>query len=236
MFIKQITSNFNYDNLQYWHDIPAIKNMNTLKFTQPVTLFIGENGSGKSTLIEAIAVHYGMNAEGGGRNFNFSTQDTHSNLDAELRIGKLHMPEDTYFLRAEGFYNLASNIDSLGDIINSYGGKSLHHQSHGESFLALMQHRFRKNGLYILDEPESALSPMRQMNMLVRMHELVMQGCQFIIATHSPILMTYPDAEIIEFNDTGMTSVNYQETDHYLITKAFIERPKMMIDTLLNEE
>lgn len=238
MFIKQISTNFNFKHHHYWHDIPAIKSMGTLKICQPLTILMGENGSGKSTLIEAIAVNYGMNAEGGGRNFNFATKATHSGLSDELRIGKLLVPDDTFFLRAEGFYNVATEIDELDKrsnvpLINSYGGKSLHEQSHGESFLALMKYRFRAGGLYILDEPEAALSPARLMEMIVLIHDLINNNCQFIIATHSPILMAYPGADVIMLDENGLRRVDYKETDHFIITQHFLNKPEQMMKYLL---
>lgn len=235
MFIKQIQTDFNLDEHAYWHDIPAVRALDTLKLTRPVTIFVGENGSGKSTLMEAIAVNYGMNAEGGGKNFNFATRASHSGLCDELILGKLYVPDDTFFLRAEGFYNVATQIEDLDeglDLLDSYGGISPHEQSHGESFLTLMQSRFRDRGLYLLDEPESATSPMRQMSMLTIMHDLVQRGCQFIMATHSPILMAYPGADVIQLSDGGIQRVNYQDTEHFETMKLFMESPEQLISHL----
>lgn len=227
----------------YLDFIPAIRTLTELKFTKPITFFAGENGSGKSTLLEAIATAYGFNPEGGSKNFNFSTQESHSRLYNRLRLVKgVPYARDGFFLRAESFYNVASEVDRLHQetpslsFLNSYGGKSLHHQSHGESFLALALSRFRPNGLYILDEPEAALSPSRQLTLLARFHQLVQQNAQFLIATHSPLLMAYPDAEILWLDETGMRPISYIDTEHYLITRRFLENPERMLDILLEGE
>ncbi len=226
----------------YLDFIPAIRTLNELKFTKPVTFFAGENGSGKSTLLEAIATAYGFNPEGGSKNFNFSTQESHSCLYDRLRLMKgVPYARDGFFLRAESFYNVASEVDRLDrevaspSFLKSYGGKSLHEQSHGESFLALALNRFKPNGLYILDEPEAALSPSRQLTLLARLHQLVQQNAQFLIATHSPLLLAYPDAEIYWLDETGMRPIPYTDTEHYLITRRFLENPKRMLDVLLQD-
>lgn len=223
----------------YPFSIPAIRQLDKLTFDKHVTILIGENGSGKSTLLEAIAVGLGFNPEGGTKNFDFSTQDTHSRLSDCLRFAKSYQSyRDGFFLRAESFYNVASNIDNLDKafsfgppIINSYGGKSLHEQSHGESFLSLMLHRFSGDGLYILDEPEAALSPNRLFVMLSRMHQLIAQRSQFIIATHSPILMAFPNAKVMEITESGIAQVDYRDTDHYRLTRSFLNNP----DAIFNE-
>lgn len=224
--------------------IRSLQNMDRLPITKPVTFLVGENGIGKSTLIEAIAVHQGFNPEGGTVNFQFSTNDSHSELHKYLRIAKGTRPRrDGFFLRAESFYNVASNIDELDalplpgpPIIDSYGGVSLHKQSHGESFMALVRNRFRGNGLYILDEPEAALSPMRLLELLCLIHELEQQHSQFIISTHSPILMAYPGAEVLNLTEDGIRSVSYRETDHYRITRQFLNNPEQMCKYLFSEE
>ncbi|MDQ7095449.1 AAA family ATPase [Desulfosporosinus sp. PR] len=224
---------------EYPFNLPAIKNLQRLSFHPQVTFIVGENGSGKSTILESIAVAYGFNAEGGTRNFNFTSRATHSKLNHYLKVVRgTQRPRDGFFLRAESFYNFASNIDDLDSepggppIIKSYGGISLHEQSHGESFFALFQNRFGGKSLYILDEPEAALSPTRQMSMLSIMHDLVGEGSQFIIATHSPIIMAYPQARIYEIKE-GIEVVKYEDTEHYQVTRAFINNPKKMLRELL---
>lgn len=213
--------------------LSAIKDLHSLDFHPKVTYLVGENGTGKSTILEAIAVAYGFNPEGGTRNFNFLTKDTHSNLHENIKLIKgVKRPNDGFFLRAESFYNVATNIDEI-DMSSSYGGISLHLQSHGESFLSVIRNRFSGNGLYILDEPEAALSPSRQMSLLVIINELIQKGSQFIIATHSPIIMAYPDAVVYELDD-GIKEVKFKDTEHYKITKAFLDKPEKMLDILLS--
>lgn len=219
---------------EYPYCLPAVRGLDGLEFHPKVTFFVGENGSGKSTILEAIAVAYGFNPEGGSKNFNFSTQDSHSGLwEKILLIQGADRPKDSFFLRAESFYNLATNIDEIG-ANKSYGYISLHEQSHGESFFSVIMNRFRGKGLYILDEPEAALSPARQLALLSRMNDLIKQGSQFIIATHSPILMAYPDAIVYEL-DEGFKKVNYQDTEHYLVMKSFVENPEKMLKILMEE-
>lgn len=224
----------------YLRDLPVVRSlasMDELAFHRPVTFLVGENGTGKSTLLEAIAVAYGFNAEGGTRNFQFSTAQTHSNLYEWLTVIRSAYPDDGFFLRAESFYNTASYIDEIGDpgYLRAYGGKSLHAQSHGESFLALVQNRFRGHGLYLLDEPEAALSPSRLLTLLAEIHALVKDGAQFLIATHSPILMAYPGAAVLELSERGICSVDYRDTEHYRITRTFLENPERMLHYLLDE-
>ena len=234
-YIKEIKLNKAINDTSYLNDIPAIKYLlqhGKLSFKKDVTFFVGENGTGKSTLIEAIAVAAGFNAEGGTKNFNFSTRRSHSDLWEFLTVSRTKQPKDGFVLRAESFYNTASYIDEIG-VTDSYGGQSLHNQSHGESFLALVQNRFAGNGLYILDEPEAALSPMHLLTLMVEIHELVKNNSQFIIATHSPILMAFPSAEILSFSEEGIRSVAYEETEHYQVTKAFLDNPKRMLNNLL---
>ena len=209
-FIREIKINRNeiVNNEIYPFSLPIIKELTSLKLHPGVTFIVGENGSGKSTLLEAIAIAYGFNPEGGTKNFNFSTYNSHSLLYKYIHLIKgIKTPKDGFFLMAESMYNLASNIDEL-DVIDSYGGRSLHQQSHGESFLSIMINRFSKNGLYILDEPEAALSPTRQMSMITRIHDLVNENCQFIISTHSPILMSYPNSIIYEIKNGRLKKTN----------------------------
>lgn len=245
LFISRLTLETQPEKDSYLNNIPAIRHLTRnriLEFTENISFFVGENGSGKSTLLEAIAVNFGFNAEGGTRNFLFSTNSTHSDLYKYIKLGKKNHPKDGFFLRAESFYNAASYIDELDDapsfgrkLIDSYGGVSLHSQSHGESFLALVQNRFGPNGLYILDEPEAALSPMKLMTLMVEIDRLRREGSQFIIATHSPILLTMPRSEIFEFSQTGISKVGYRDTEHYQVTKRFLEDPEKMLKYLLDE-
>nr|WP_239588289.1 AAA family ATPase [Gracilibacillus alcaliphilus] len=221
-------------------NLPVIKKFKDIYFHPNVTFIIGENGMGKSSLLEGMAVSLGFNPEGGTRNFNFSNYDSHSNLDQYLRIAKgAYRPRDNFFLRAESFYNVATYVEELDQdpmggarIVDAFGGKSLHQQSHGESFFATFNERFRGHGLYILDEPEAALSPLRQLSLLSRMDELVHQGSQFIIATHSPMLMAYPHAAIIELSEDGMEAKKLEDTQHYSVMKQFFEDRNQLLHHL----
>ncbi len=228
---------------RYPFALPAIRALDRLDMHPKVTFLIGENGSGKSTLIEAIAVALGFNAEGGTKNFRFGTRPSHSVLHECLRVAQgIRKPRDGFFLRAESFFNVATQIETLDaepsfgpPIIDSYGGRSLHEQSHGESFLALMMERFGGRGLYLLDEPEAALSPQRQLAMLARIHDLVRDDSQFVIATHSPILMAYPEAWIYQLDTSGVSRVAYEDTEHYRITRDFLANPDRMLRILFEE-
>ena len=242
-YISSITFDDKLEKSSYLSALPVIRHLSKEKelcFSADVTFFVGENGTGKSTLLEAIAIAYGFNAEGGSKNFTFSTNATHSELFGHLTVSRRLHAKDGFFLRAESLYNVASNIDDMDKeisfdppVIEGYGGVSLHEQSHGESFLAIVQNRFFGNGLYILDEPEAALSPMRLLTLMREINELVNKNSQFIIATHSPILMALPNAEILEFSKDGIKSVNYRDTEHYKTTKMFLDDPDRMLHYLL---
>ncbi|WP_426326375.1 AAA family ATPase [Pedobacter sp. R-06] len=236
-----LSMRLNQDNVPdgYPFNIPCIKSFEGLAFHPNVTFFTGENGVGKSTLIEAIAIYLGFNAEGGSKNFNFRSAETHSDLHNFLTISKsFRKPRDGYFLRGESFYNVASEIDKLDEelggpkIIDSYGGLSLHEQSHGQSFWALFMNRFSGNGVYILDEPESALSATKQIAMLSKINNLVDKNAQFIITTHSPILLAYPNAYIYEMADGKTTRIKYEESEVYRVYKSFLDSHKRILDNL----
>lgn len=216
-------------------DIPAVNDLDKIQFHADVTFLVGDNGSGKSTVLEAIALALGFGQEGGTKNVQISTKDTNTGLAEHLRLIKSYKkPKDAYFLRAESFYNVASYMDETG-YLRGYGGKSLHNQSHGESFMALLLNKLRGNGLYLFDEPEAALSPSRLLSALVAIHELVQAESQFIIATHSPILLAYPNATILQFSDTGIKQVDYKQTEHYKITKDFLNHPEAWIQRLFED-
>jgi predicted ATPase len=228
---------------RYPFNLSAIATFDRLVFDSRVTFLIGENGSGKSTLLEAIAVVLGFNPEGGSRNFRFGTRPSHSELHEYLRVVRsVHRPRDGFFLRAESYYNVATEIERLDiepfgpPIAPSYGPRGLHEQSHGESFLALVEHRLRGHGLYVLDEPEAALSPVRQMALLSRLHALVQTSSQFIIATHSPILLAYPGAAIFQLEPDGMNRVRYEDTEHFRVTRDFLNRYPSMLKELLGAD
>jgi predicted ATPase len=224
-----------------------VRGLDRLQLHPAVTFLVGENGSGKSTLLEAMAVALGFNAEGGSRNFRFDTRASHSELHGFLRpVRGARRPTDGFFLRAESLFNVATEIERLdvdepGDhpsppISAGFGKRALHEQSHGESFLALIDNRLRGNGLYLLDEPEAALSPIRQMTLLTMLHRLVGARSQLIIATHSPILLSYPDAAILQFGPQGMAHVAYEETEHFTVTRDFLNRYPAMLRVLLADD
>jgi len=227
---------------QYPFSIPTIQKLDQLEIQNPVTFFVGENGSGKSTLLEAIAEKCGFNTAGGGRNNYYEVHRSESALGDFIRLSWWPKVTNGFFLRAESFYNFASYLDELSelgtDAFNSYGGSSLHEQSHGESFMSLFSNRFKGNAIYLLDEPEAALSPQRQLVFLRILHDLVEEGeCQFIIATHSPILLGYPNATIYSFDEGSIEAVSYEETSHYQITRYFLEnRERFLRDILADDD
>ena len=235
-YISSILFDNSLSESSYLNNIPVIKYLEEnkeLDFSSNITFFVGENGTGKSTLLEAMAVAYGFNAEGGTINFSFSTKDTHSELSEHLTLSKRDYAKDGFFLRAESLYNAATYIDEV-NATHNYGDVSLHNQSHGESFLSIVQNRFSGQGLYLLDEPEAALSPMRLMTLIAEIDNLLKNNSQFIIATHSPILMAFPNAEILQFSESGIEKVKFYETEHYKTTKLFIEEPEKTIHYLID--
>jgi len=234
LFLKALEMK-KFNDLDFFpFNLPIIQKLNKLVFNQSVTFFTGDNGTGKSTLLEAIAIELGFNPEGGSKNFRFSTHDSHSELSQYIRLVKgTSRPQDGYFLRSESFYNLLTEIDELKlSTANYYGGQSLHNRSHGESVLTLLSRRLSGNGIYIFDEPESGLSPIGLFKFLILIDELVQKGSQIIIATHSPIILGYRNAEILEFKDDNISVVGYKETDVYGLYKRFLE-DENFIDELL---
>ncbi|MDO4503942.1 MAG: AAA family ATPase [Clostridia bacterium] len=219
-------------HLQHLNIVRQLINGYVINFSSDVTFFVGENGTGKSTLIEAIAKCMGFNAEGGSRNFNFCTRDTTSELFKFIKIIKSKFPKDGFFFRAESFYNVASNIEDTG--VSGYGNRSLHEQSHGESFFSLFTNRFRGNGIYILDEPEASLSPFRQMAFLSLMNDLIKMNSQFIIATHSPILLSYPKSDIFELTNSGISKTDFKNCELFKLYKDFLNNSDQALKYLLD--
>ena len=235
LFIEGIRISWDeIDENSYLKKIEAISSMQELSFHSPVTFFVGENGSGKSTLLEGIAIAWGFNAEGGTRNYSFSTYDSHSELCDHITLikGPRH-PKWGYFLRAESFYNVATKEEEYGRL-SPRGSQYYHLKSHGESFLAMAENNLKENGLYIFDEPEAALSPQRQLTMLYEIDRSVKEGSQFIIVTHSPILLGYPECEILSFDDT-LQSITYEDTDSYKITRIFLNYRERILKQLLDD-
>ncbi|WP_110111824.1 AAA family ATPase [Bacillus sp. CGMCC 1.16541] len=245
MFLKRVTllkekiSSYS----TYPFSIPTIQQFKELQFTKNVTFFVGENGSGKSTLLEAIADQCGFNLSGGNQNNVYDVHASESALSSYIRLSWMPKIKSGFFLRAESFYHFASYLDQLQkeepgfDVYGSYGGKSLHEQSHGESFLSLFTNRFNEKAIYLLDEPEAALSPARQLALLKIIHDLTKgNNVQFIIATHSPILLGYPNAQILSFDDGEISEVQYEDTDHYQITKYFLENRERMLHHLFQDD
>lgn len=222
------------DKLVYPFNIPSLQDLQELEFPTNVTFFVGENGSGKSTLLEAIADRCDFNTAGGGRQNTYEVHKAESALGEYLRLSWMPKVSNGFFLRAETFYQFASHIDEMG-MYEAYGGKSLHHQSHGESFLSLFMNRFKDKAIYLLDEPEAALSPTRQLSLLKIIKDLEHEA-QFIIATHSPILLGYPNAKIYSFDDGTIEPICYEDTIHYIVTKRFLNAPETIFAELFDEE
>jgi predicted ATPase len=219
----------------YPYNIPALHKLDHITFHADVTFFIGENGAGKSTLLEAIAIALGYGPEGGTKNVQMQTTESVSELHQSLRLAKsFRKPSDGYFLRAESFFNIATYMDETG-YLAGYGGRSLHARSHGESFMTLLTNKFRGKGLYLMDEPEAALSPNRQLAALSAIHQLVNDDSQFIIATHSPILLSYPNAKILQFSEDGIHEVRYEDTDHFAITRDFLNHYPRRLEQLFSD-
>jgi predicted ATPase len=224
---------------EYPFNIPPIASLGTLEITSRVCFFVGENGTGKSTLLEAIATHYGFRREGGNRNISFETTSSVHSIDSlarAIQVGFTNRTDSGFYLRAESFFNIASYVDSVGGL-DSYGGKSLHDQSHGESFLSLLQHRFTRSGFYVMDEPEAALSPQRQLSFLVLLHDLLTDNnnIQFLIATHSPILLAYPDAQILSFDDGRIHEIGYRESQPFQLVSRFVAAPERYLNALFSD-
>ncbi len=219
-------------NCSYLRDIEALKDLETLDFNSNVTFFVGENGSGKSTLLEAMAIASGFNPEGGTKNYSFSTYDSHSELYDAIRVVRgSRKARWGYFLRAESFYNVATMEERYAD--EGHESQKYHEKSHGESFLALAQNQLRPGGLYFFDEPEAALSPQRQLMLLTEIYNCAADGSQFIIATHSPILLGMPGAEILSFDSGVIHPCEYEDTESYQVTEMFINDRKRLLDKLL---
>ena len=220
----------------YPYNIPSVHELGQIELHPDVTFFVGENGTGKSTVLEGIALALGYSPEGGTKNFKLSTAESESSLHEVLRLAhSFRKPKDGYFLRAESFYNVATYMDEVG-YLDGYGGKSLHARSHGESFMTLLTQKFRGKGLYLLDEPEAALSPNRQLAALSVIHQLVRDESQFIIATHSPILLSYPNAKILQFDGSGIAEVAFEDTEHYAVTRDFLNNYPRRLEQLLADE
>jgi len=224
---------------EYPFSIPAVASLKTIEISSRVCFFVGENGTGKSTLLEAIAAHYGFGLEGGNRNFSPTTTDSVTTIEPLVKALRLSFTKRTgggFYLRAESFFNVASYVDQVG-ASESYGGRSLHAQSHGESFLSLLQNRFTRSGFYLMDEPEAALSPQRQLSFLILLNDLVRgnENIQFIIATHSPILLAFPGAQIFSFDGGKVHEVRYRDSQPFQLVSRFVADPDRYINALFSE-
>ncbi len=233
LHIEGMTIDWNKISKQsYLNKISALKNIDILSFESPITFFCGENGTGKSTLLEAIAVNYGFNPEGGSLNYRFATFDSHSELHNAVLLSKgINKKKYGYFLRAESFYNVASKELEYAEHPDL--SMKLHEKSHGESFLAIAQDKFSSEGIFIMDEPESAVSPQRQLTFMIEIQRLAKAGAQFIIASHSPILLGTPDADILSFDDKEIRRIDYTQTESYTVTELFINNRELLLKNLL---
>ncbi|MFI9810242.1 AAA family ATPase [Streptomyces sp. NPDC052301] len=243
-FVRYIALDSRVATDRYPFSLPVVTRlagMDRLDLDPAVTFLVGDNGSGKSTLIEALATAAGFNAEGGSRSFRFASRADESDLGDHLTVCWNRRPRNGFFLRAESFYNVATEIERLdegsGELLHAYGGRSLHERSHGQSFLDLVQHRFGPNGLYVLDEPEAALSVQGCLAMMVHIRELLEQGCQFVVATHSPILLAMPGARILQIESDGtIEQVHYEQAEPVALTRAFVNHPGRFLDRMFAEE
>lgn len=232
LFLRSVSIDWNRVT-DYTQNIAALHTFASLEFRNQITFFTGENGSGKSTLLEAIAIAYGCNPEEGTKNYRFHTMDTHSTLYEGIHmIRGPYLPACSYFLRAESFYNVATRAE---EYYATYQGKRLHACSHGESILSFIQ-SFRDAGLFLLDEPEATLSPQRQLALLIQLSTMAREGSQFLIATHSPILLGIPQAQILSFDDGIIEEITYEQTASYQITEMFINNREYMLAKLLRKD
>ncbi|MGN5382066.1 AAA family ATPase [Streptomyces lasalocidi] len=243
-FVRHVELDARVGTDRYPFSLPVVTHlarMGRLDLDPGVTFLVGDNGSGKSTLIEALATAAGFNAEGGSRSFRFASRASESDLGDHLTLCWNRRPRTGFFLRAESYYNVATEIERLdegsGELLRAYGGRSPHERSHGQSFLDLVYHRFGPNGLYLLDEPEAALSVQGCLAMMVRIRELLRQGCQFVVATHSPILLAMPGARILQIETGGtIEQVAYEQAEPVALTRAFVNRPNRFLDRIFAED
>ena len=216
-------------------DIPILRDGLSLELKTPITFLVGENGSGKSTLLEGLAWSVGFGAQGGSRDHQFAEETEGHALGRALKLSWRQRTTDGFFLRAETFFNFASYLEEANSTFSRYGGESFHTKSHGEAFLALFENAF-EDGFFILDEPEAALSPQRQLAFLRILHELTAPRiAQFVIATHSPILLTFPGATVLSLDDGVIREVEYQDTPHFQLTRDFLASPERYYRYLFDE-